>query len=500
MSRQAKNRVYLQVEALEARDAPAVASLWVSGAELVVQTDDVGTAVTVRQDGSDIQVREGGTSRAWNYAADSIASIEFQGGAGNDRFENDVALLSIRASGGAGNDYLKGHNGADVLVGGDGDDTLVGFGGDDQMWGDAGNDVLLGMGGNDTLVGGDGDDQLNGREGADRMSGGNGNDVLVAIDGDTRDLANGDAGADVIWADRNGRVFERPAGVARADRVQYVAFFTNGADRTLDGDRITDPTPISGTVYEPPEGGSALFSSAGPEITDIRQGSVGDCWLLAGLGAIALDNPNAIRRNVVDLNDGTYGVRLGNKFFRVDDDLPVRKSAPANGNYVLVAKGTTTVAGAKLGAENSLWPALVEKAYTHYRTGANTYASLDGGWSIEVNRAFRTASPGDRAIWSFAGPAALARAIYQRWSTDQAVTIGTTGKKATAGDVPLLMPHMYTVYSVERNLAGAVTAIILRNPMGYDGTGNDANPSDGLVSVTPGQLFNMIGRVNWGRV
>ena len=28
-----------------------------------------------------------------------------------------------------------------------------------------------------------------------------------------------------------------------------------------------------------------------------------------------------------------------------------------------------------------MWVAVVEKAYAHYRTGANSYASLSGGWA-----------------------------------------------------------------------------------------------------------------------
>lgn len=473
-----KNQVALQLEALETRDVPSVSSLWFSGSNLVVQTDDFSTTVAVRQSGSDIQIVEGRSGRMWSYAAAQVGLVEFRGGAGQDRFENNVPSLNIRAFGGAG------------------DDTLVGSGGSDQIWGEAGNDVLLGMAGNDSLMGGDGDDQLNGREGIDSLYGGNGDDVLVAIDGGTRDSSQGNSGADILWVDRIGLIYERSTGNTTADRVNYVAAFANGADRSLDGDRIDDPTSIAGRSYER-FNGNPLFSSLGPKTTDVAQGAAGDCWLLAGLGAIAMDRPHAIRQNVVDFNDGTYGVRLGNKFFRVDDDLPALPVT--SGNYVF--RPRPKPAAAKLGAEDSMWVAIVEKAYVQYRSKANSYSSLAGGWSIEVNRAFRTPAPGDRAFWTYASANALANEIYARWNTKQAVTVGITGAKPSfSGSYPVPMNHMYSVYSVERTAAGAVTGIVLRNPWGYDGVTTDADPSDGLVRVTPQQLFNLIGRVNWGRV
>jgi hypothetical protein len=104
-------------------------------------------------------------------------------------------------------------------------------------------------------------------------------------------------------------------------------------------------------------------------------------WLVAGLGAIGLDSPNTLRQNVVDFNDGTYGVRLGNNFYRVDNELSVWNTA----------SGTTSnnARFAGLGAQNSMWVAVVEKAFASYRTGANTYDSLNGGWSVEGRRFLR---------------------------------------------------------------------------------------------------------------
>ena len=63
------------------------------------------------------------------------------------------------------------------------------------------------------------------------------------------------------------------------------------------------------------------------------------------------DNPHAIRQHVADFGDGTYGVHLGNNFYRVDNDLPVASAS------------ATSPAYAGLGREGSMWAAVIEKAY-----------------------------------------------------------------------------------------------------------------------------------------
>lgn len=481
----------LGMEPLECRTMPSVSQLWTTGSLWVVRTDDAATTVTLTQSGSNYVLTEGGSGRTWSKPAAAVGRVEFQGGAGNDRFVNSVPNLPVNGFGNGGDDYLQGYNGADVFCGGAGNDTLIGSGGDDRMWGGAGDDLLRGMDGNDQLVGEDGNDRLNGGAGADLMWGGAGDDVLVGIDDGTADYADGGAGRDVIWVDKTGASSDRVYGTEAGDKVQYVTAFRNGADRTLDGDRLADPALKSGAEYRT-VAGHPLFSAAGPKATDVRQGSLNDCWLLAGLGAIATDSPHTLRQNLVDFDDGTYGVRLGDGFYRVDNDLPVRP-------------GTSTAAYAGPGAGGSMWVAIAEKAYAYHRTGQNSYASVEWGWAVEVNRAFGATAPGDRTFASYASAATLANEIYARWNRGEAVTVGVTAARgAAATGAPLHMDHTYMVTSVVRNSAGVVTAITLRNPWGRDGIGNDGagndGSDDGYVTVTPDQIFAHDGRVNWGRV
>ena len=478
-------------EGLEGRKMMSVSQTWFNGSTLCVKTDNAATSVEVRQVGSNIVIHDLSTARQWSFAASSVGTVEFQGGAGNDRFVNNVMNLPARAFGFGGNDYLAGNEAVDEFVGGDGDDTLVGSGGDDKLWGGNGNDVLLGGNGNDQLIGDDGDDQLNGQAGNDRAWGGDGNDVLVAIDSGTGDTLTGNAGIDTFWGDRNGS----PTGIAgefrdlvtdasSADKVQSVASFANGGDRTLDGDRISDPTVTAGYTYRA-FAGNPLFAKSGPGMSDIRQGQLGDCYYLAGLGAIAGDSPITLRQNIVDFNDGTYGVRLGNSFYRVDSDLPVRN-------------GFTQAAFAALGRENSMWVAVAEKAFAHYRRGQNSYASIEGGSCVEANRAFGATNAGLRTFASYGTATALITELYNRWNNQQSVCVEFLNGPSNG---LVVLGHAYTVASFVRDAVGTVTGVVVRNSWGVDGgSQTDSNPFDGLVTLTAAQLFQYGGGVSWGRV
>jgi len=489
-SQPARRRVKMyhgQGEALETRELLSVSKLWMSGSMLVVKTDNASTHVNVRQVGSNVRIEDVTSNRSWNYSSAQVKSVEFQGGNGDDRFVNYYRTLPVRAFGNAGNDYLEGYDGADYLDGGSGDDILKGYGGNDHLRGGSGNDILLGGSGDDQLVGEDGNDQLNGGSGADKMWGGAGDDILIAIDGGVLDYIQSDSGRDAIWVDKNGSSTDRMYGNSSSDTVQQVASFANGADRTLDGDNIVDPTVKKSGQTHMTFANRPLFSTNGPHVKDINQGGLGDCYFLAGLGAITIDNPTALRHNIVDFNDGTYGVRYGNSFYRVD-------------NQLVVDSGKNTPAYAGFGVQGSMWVAIAEKAWAHHRKGQNSYASIESGWSVEVNRAFRTTAAVDRAINSFSSAQAMGNYVGTLWNGYQAVTIGFNGDDKKSESGKLILGHQYTVTGIRRDSSGNVISITLYNPWGTDGAAGDGDVNDGYITVTPADLFKLAGRINGGRV
>ena len=184
------------------------------------------------------------------------------------------------------------------------------------------------------------------------------------------DYVEGDDGRNILWVDRTGPSTDSVAGVTSNDKVQYVTGFANGADRTLDGDRLADPTVMPGHTYKM-FSGNPLFSSAGPQASDIRQGALGDCWLMAGLGAIANDDAFALRQNVVDFDDGTYGVRLG-RTTSTGWTMTCRWPAPRHHSRCTPTSGRRTACG------QPSW----RRPMPSTGPVANSYASIEGGWPV----------------------------------------------------------------------------------------------------------------------
>lgn len=127
------------------------------------------------------------------------------------------------------------------------------------------------------------------------------------------------------------------------------------------------------------------------KFTDINQGALGDCWLLAAAASVASFQPDQIKQLFHDNGDGTYGVRFygltsetspqDEHWVTVNQDLIVSPSRP---DRLLGAAGSPTKS---LDAE--LWPSLLEKALAQAsETGVfqpqrplaiNSYRALEDG-------------------------------------------------------------------------------------------------------------------------
>ncbi len=117
----------------------------------------------------------------------------------------------------------------------------------------------------------------------------------------------------------------------------------------------------------------------GPALFDIQQGALGDCYLIAGMGAIAYLHPECIEQAIRKNEDGTYTVTFydndGNPVeITVTDDFPTSKS------------GRSFATSTQKGEE---WVSLVEKAYVKWKTGGTEtkdYEKIAGGDPGEIMR------------------------------------------------------------------------------------------------------------------
>ncbi len=364
--------------------------------------------------------------------------------------------------GGQGNDRIYGSNMDDVMSGNDGDDWLTGLAGDDQLYGGAGKDVLLGG------------------SGVDKLDGGLGVDRLVAIDGVLDTIIPQPVGAitverDELWIDFIDLAGNLPAVLTVQSQfsdsvhvvsqyraydaigtIQFAPPLAWGISDLIDPDardEHLDNDSLSQMGYR----SSPLFGPEGPVWNDIDQGAVGTCYFLARLAALAKTHPQHIRDMVTELGDGTFVVQFLNQdanrvYVRVDGDLY------RDGGILYANRGTG----------NSMWVAIVEKAWAIHRFGYATYDSISGGNGAQNDDRTDTAlalSITDINITQNLAPTPqlFANTLKAFLDTGYGVVFG--GRSFIDDNMPLITEnfrrgeHILMVHSVDADAQGNVTKI-----------------------------------------
>ncbi len=96
--------------------------------------------------------------------------------------------------------------------------------------------------------------------------------------------------------------------------------------------------------------GPAVFAEGQPRLEDVNQGTIGDCFFLAPLGALVHRDPERVRGMIRDNGDGTFTVRFG-------DGSTVRVAAPSDTE---LAMSSSTDRGGR-------WVPIFEKAFATVR-------------------------------------------------------------------------------------------------------------------------------------
>ena len=435
MSRQQKNVAFENLETrtlMSGTVALTISEVAVNGGvELQITGSAKNDNITVTKTNAGLVISNNGNwsrTRSGNYR-----DIKIDGAAGNDKITVDANVFT-----------------SNVIYGSDGNDTISAGSGNDSIYGGAGNDLVYGNRGEDTIV---------------------------TVGGGNYDLVYGGKGMDSVWRDSAGseRFLDMCAEEVTAGADHRVAAFTNGSTKVskeLSGQRLADPT--SGYAYNT-FSDRPLFNSTGPSADDVKQGQTGDCYFLATLASIAEHNTNAIKQSVVDLGDGTYGVQFmkndGSKtFVRVDNDLAT------------FSWNANQPAYASLGQGGSMWVAILEKAFTYFRSGAGTYDSISAGWMSEAFTALGTASSN---TWDPAIADDLIAQIESQLAAGQSVTAACFTNPAGCN---MVTSHAYTVDHVVTNEDGS-KSVVVRNPWGIDGYSSTDGHNDGYVTLTAAQAF-----------
>jgi hypothetical protein len=435
MSKQVRKAVGCVVDQLESRTMMSVYTYADQTVGIYGTSGNDVINITVAD--NQVRVSDNGVNHLFNLS--QVKALEIFAGDGHDLVEIQTSLNKVAdIYGGTGNDTLRGGLGADRIWGDDGDDLINGRGGNDQLW--SGN-------------------------GSDEVHGGNNDDVLVTIAGGT-DTLFGESGIDSFWRNAADSLVDASDTEISRRNTHTVSGFSNGVTTAVSPGNLPDPSDIGSRTsvrYR------SLFSSAGPRLEDIDQGMINDCWLLAGLGAMAQNDPNSIRQSVVDMGDGTYAVRFttsgSTRYVRVDHE--VRADA------------------AQFTAGGSAWVQVMEKAFAVDR---GSYAALN--WD-HPKAAWNNLGLSTR-IFLKPTRALLLDFVQSEWQAGRSITVGTSSTTSL-----LVKSHIYNVvgWSVTRDWAGTVIGgyLKVRNPHGVDGPGStDSNKSDGVFTVNWSDLGNFI--------
>lgn len=351
--------------------------------------------------------------------------------------------------------------------------------------------VIYGFGGNDVLrtantvvasavvYGGAGNDSIFvAGPAADTLRGEDGDDLIVSIGGSV-DTIYGGAGFDSFWSDSADTIADASAAETSGYAVHRITSFYQPYSTSpsspsyiateIAGQNFTDPAVASGSTGYRNFASTPLFTD-GPEYNDIRQGNLGDCYLLASLASVAESDPNMIKQMVAPLGDGTFVVRFFKNgqatYLRVDADLAVN--------------GGSSLSYARLSPDGEMWVAVVEKAYAHFRYGQNSFSSIEGGWMGTVYNEVSGVNYLYR--WTTGAAGDLANYMTSHLGSGHAVTVASNPSPGN----PIAGSHAYMVKSVESS--GGTTYVTVYNPWGYDGYSYDSNGSDGLLRLTMAQF------------
>lgn len=519
------------------------AYLWVGGLSGVYPTSQVSKVVVDAKGGDDfVRLDTTGyavSKPAHVFGGDGNDVV--YGGSGNDYLDGQVGDDIVAGFGGA--DRVVGDIGDDDLYGGEQDDVVVGGLGADYISGGSGWDQLEGgqdaddvrVDATDYVYGDQTGDTVSGSTAYNRRFGEStllGWFDLNMNDGSTRRTAR----PTVLdgWVDRKDMiaVLEHVGedGGVSTNELNSIRNFTASVPTNVRpeardlGMNVTHGDPANrywtgGTATRTPLGNLAAGSSAshlnhlidkwfrgadlpmaksyerdvtfgyqqaagslfvgGPSVDDVDQGRVGDCYLLAGLGAVARQNPDAIRQMITDNGDGTFTVRFYDngvaKFVTVNRQLPVNSA----GRFVFANDGDLASS-----STNELWVALVEKAYAQVnesgwigQDNTNSYNGVGGAVVPDMNGnrvntmgingggcgTATTQITGRSETWITAAGFTFDR-LRAEFDAGKAVVFNTPDDQPPRADV--VKDHCYTMTGYD----AVARTITLRNPWGDTNT------------------------------
>lgn len=249
---------------------------------------------------------------------------------------------------------------------------------------------------------------------------------------------------------------------------------------------LDDPVPLEKHAeYDYTTGNGALLDGETSEnsfnFDDVKQGAIGDCYLVAALSSsVYADSDGSVRDGLVrELADAdgfvtSYAVRLYDAWGEpqdvfVDADLVRKNGKP------------TYARSMDSDSDGEEWVvSLFEKAYAGWHGGYQEVG--DGGWAGDVMQAITGSTANYRRI-EYLSDATILSSIENAVADNRPVVAGTWGKDDDVDyeGTNIYAWHAYSVLGVKRP-EGEDPQVTLRNPWGrVEPAGN--GPDDGIFDL-----------------
>jgi Calpain family cysteine protease len=211
-----------------------------------------------------------------------------------------------------------------------------------------------------------------------------------------------------------------------------------------------------------------LFGKSGvPSYLDVNQGALGDCWFLATLAEVALQDPSAIESMIASNGNGTYGVRFfvdgAAEYVTVNSYLPTANTTwDGNGSNLQFANGA---------AGEPLWAELIEKAFAQLNAepdavhgdgidrAVNAYEGIAGGFAQD---ALAEITNQGNVTYTSGHLVSDASAIGEAFDSGEEVELSTPGKILPKYQHDLVPNHVFEVIGYN----ASTEAFTLHNPWG----------------------------------
>ncbi len=483
---------------------------------------------TIHEDVERIEIYAGAGDDTVLFDPGVNIPTKIRGAKGNDILKGGDAFNAIY--GGVGDDILYGGAKKDQLSGGNGADLIFGRGGADTIFGGKGNDVIDGGRGNDRIFSGSDDDVVNGNEGDDHIQLGSGNDKgfggadndkidggsgINQIDGGTgknkirstsKDLVTSGKGDSVFakaamrsivksrfdkWdTSANGKLSEAELDTAMSSsnvNGDQAAALASIKSQVFGGKELPTSVSQSSLEYLGKEGffdgtltrakdkiwnsKNELFSKDGPQLSDIQQGSIGDCAWLSALSSKVHTDPDSIRDMIKDRGDGTFDVK-----FAGHDTVNVQAPTDAQKGYgVESGKGQ--------------WVSVLERGYNKVRAeelGRPADGQIRGKDGVTLAHAIQTQTGHSATSKDFSDLQQTRSLLTDAFANDR-IVLAAGGKDEYPG---IQSRHAYTVVGFDP----ATDTVTLRNPWGSgEPTVNADGRDDGVFKLTMQELTKAFG-------